>query len=332
MPQSRASFPSRFFQRYRELLVRHVWLRWVHACILAQAVFAALYIRPDLSKSVEEPHLLGEIFGIPLPLGGVNPVTVGMTWFVMAVMIVFGWLAARRLEKKPSRLQVFSEKIVSALTELCDDTLGRERGAAFVPLIGTVFFLVWISNMVGLFPLPYFEEPTANVNFTLGLGTLSFFISHAVAIRVKGLGAWARSFCVATPFHVGAPFLFFVAGAAAAVRFAPNPGLWVPVLLLVAAGLGYVFGKYLRVPLTVQIPNPLDIVGEFGKVLSHSMRLFGNIFGGLIIIVVISKLTYYLVMPTLLSAFFGIFVGTVQAFVFAMLVLVYTAVLIAEED
>lgn len=71
---------------------------------------------------------------------------------------------------------------------------------------------------------------------------------------------------------------------------------------------------------------PLNIVGELAKVVSISFRLFGNIFGGAIIIAVVSPLIYHLVLPPILTAFFGLFVGVVQAFVFTMLTLTYIAV------
>ena len=71
---------------------------------------------------------------------------------------------------------------------------------------------------------------------------------------------------------------------------------------------------------------PLNIIGEFAKIVSISFRLFGNIMGGSIIILVVSYLTYSLVLPPFLYAFFGLFVGTVQAFVFTMLTIVYISV------
>ncbi len=71
---------------------------------------------------------------------------------------------------------------------------------------------------------------------------------------------------------------------------------------------------------------PLNIIGELSKVVSISFRLFGNIMGGAIIIGVVGHLVYSIVLPPLLNAFFGIFVGTIQAFVFTMLTLVYISV------
>ncbi len=73
---------------------------------------------------------------------------------------------------------------------------------------------------------------------------------------------------------------------------------------------------------------PLNLIGELSKIISISFRLFGNIMGGSIIILVVSYLTYSVVLPPLLNAFFGLFVGTIQAFVFTMLTLVYISVMV----
>jgi F-type H+-transporting ATPase subunit a len=71
---------------------------------------------------------------------------------------------------------------------------------------------------------------------------------------------------------------------------------------------------------------PLNLIGELAKVVSISFRLFGNIMGGSIIILVVSYLTYSIILPPALNAFFGLFVGTIQAFVFTMLTVVYISV------
>jgi F-type H+-transporting ATPase subunit a len=71
---------------------------------------------------------------------------------------------------------------------------------------------------------------------------------------------------------------------------------------------------------------PLNVIGELAKVVSISFRLFGNIMGGSIIILVVSYLTYSVLLPPFLNAFFGLFVGTIQGFVFTMLTVVYISV------
>ncbi|MGD9971431.1 MAG: F0F1 ATP synthase subunit A [Desulfatirhabdiaceae bacterium] len=73
---------------------------------------------------------------------------------------------------------------------------------------------------------------------------------------------------------------------------------------------------------------PLNIIGEIAKVVSISFRLFGNIMGGSIIILVITYLCYSLILPPFLNAFFGLFAGSIQAFVFTMLSIVYISVMV----
>jgi len=71
---------------------------------------------------------------------------------------------------------------------------------------------------------------------------------------------------------------------------------------------------------------PLNVIGELAKIVSISFRLFGNIMGGSIIILVVSHLTWSILLPPFLNAFFGLFVGAIQAFVFTMLTVVYISV------
>jgi len=68
---------------------------------------------------------------------------------------------------------------------------------------------------------------------------------------------------------------------------------------------------------------PLHLLGELGRTTSHSFRLFGNLFGGGILIAVFSTALVPLVVPVGLNLFFGLFAGLIQAFVFAMLAVIY---------
>jgi len=88
---------------------------------------------------------------------------------------------------------------------------------------------------------------------------------------------------------------------------------------------------------------PLNVVGELGKVVSHSFRLFGNMYAGGIILALAGPVTlkvfralalpaysaspFLLFIYMILQGFFGLFVGIVQALVFSLLALTYIAVL-----
>jgi F-type H+-transporting ATPase subunit a len=201
-----------------------------------------------------------------------------MLFLLDIVILLIAFLTRRLLFDRPSKPQLIFEMVYNVFETFVTDTLGKQN-AHFTPYILTIFIFVWVSNMIGMLPIPGVFEPTRNVNVPLGLGLMAVTFVHITAIKMKG--AWS---------HLSQ----FI-----------NP-----------------------------IKNPmfiLDIVGEFSKLVSMSFRLFGNILGGAIILLVISSLVNYIVMPVGLMLFFSLFVGTVQAFVFTMLALTYISVQILEE-
>jgi len=128
----------------------------------------------------------------------------------------------------------------------------------------------------------------------------------------------------------------------------PIPGVFEPTRNInVPLGLGLMAVVFVHItaikkkgvwPHLSQFVNPvknpmflLDIVGEFAKLVSMSFRLFGNVLGGAIIVLVISSLINYIVLPVGLMLFFSLFIGTVHAFVFTMLALTYISVQVMEE-
>jgi len=302
--------------------------------IIELQVFLAGHVEVDMTDVGRDPARFVLSSRYPA-LMSVNIATVLNTWFIMAVMIGTGWFIGRKLAEPPRRLQVVTEMIVSGFDSICEQTMGKETGRKYLPLIITIFIFVLLSNWIGIIPsvwqvvgrsgthveegaeitpvdegkgvaakikgflLPEgkvepvtpewlaIEEPTKDLNTTLGLGIMCFFIAHVSGIRYKGLKTYIGDY------------------------FSP---MW------------FMF--------------PLNIVGEIGKMLSHSFRLFGNIMGGGIILAVVMKLLIKfligrgLILPLELGlkAFFGLFVGLVQAFVFAMLALTYIAVMISESE
>ena len=201
----------------------------------------------------------------------VNNHTLIMTWVVIGLTLLFSWLATRDRKMVPGPWQRIAELLVDWFKELVCDALGEAYEERYFPLICALFIFLLLCNWVGI--VPGLEEPTKDLNTTLGLGLMGFVIAHGTAIKVKGLKEYVKEY-----FEP----MFFLA--------------------------------------------PLNVVGEIAKVISISFRLFGNIMGGSIIIIVVSHLIWGLVLPPFLYGFFGLFVGTVQAFVFMMLTLVYISV------
>ena len=204
----------------------------------------------------------------------VNSRTLVTTWLVMGLLIVAAILVRRRLQQRPGRWQSVFELVVEFFDGLIRDTLGPgNRGV--LPLIGSLFLFLWISNLIGVIPM--LEEPTRDLNVPVGCMLVVLVVVHVSAMRAKGLKKYLRGYM--QPF-----FIMF----------------------------------------------PLNVIGEMAKGVSLAFRLFGNILGGAIIILVISSLVRHILLPVGLSLFFGIFVGTIQAFVFTMLALTYIAVAVSE--
>lgn len=246
----------------------------------------------------EAPEILLKTIHIPwLELDiTVNVVTLTITWIIIFFILVLAFLIRRRIRKFPGRLTTAFELLYEGFENMAREALG-EDARKFTPLIFTLFIFVLLCNWIGV--IPGLKSPTSDLNTCLGLGLMVFVISHTSAILHKGVKKYLLGYTK--------PFFFFL---------------------------------------------PLNIVGELGKVLSHSFRLFGNMFAGGVIFaltgpviietatILFNRLfnitgvfTYIASAPGILFAyfisqlFFGLFVGFVQALVFALLALTYIAVL-----
>lgn len=201
-----------------------------------------------------------------------------MMLVVDLIMIFFALCVRRKIKQKPGGLQVVAEFIYGSFEGLVGESLGKQN-VHFTPYFLTLFMFIWISNLIGIVPVPGISEPTRNLNVTIGLAIVAISVVQYNACKKKGLWTHLKSF--AEPMF----FLF-----------------------------------------------PLNVIGELSKIVSIAFRLFGNIMGGAIIILVVSELIKYVLVPIGLSGFFGLFSGSVQAFVFTMLAMSYLAVEINGEE
>ena len=218
---------------------------------------------------------LGKLHQLIIPFWGhnitINLEVILMTWIVFALLIIIGLFASNKKSILPRPIQALGELMVSLLYELTEDALGKDLAKTYAPLICALFMFLLLANWLGI--IPHLDEPTKDLNTTLGLGIMGFVIAHYAGIKSKGFKAYIKEY-------------------------------FQPIFFMM----------------------PLNLIGELAKIVSISFRLFGNIMGGSIIILVISHLIYSVVLPPFLYAFFGLFVGTIQAFVFTMLTVVYISV------
>jgi F-type H+-transporting ATPase subunit a len=84
------------------------------------------------------------------------------------------------------------------------------------------------------------------------------------------------------------------------------------------------------IPLMAPIMIPIEAISHFSRILSLSFRLFGNIFGEELVILILASLIPFLI--PLPMMFFAIFTGVLQAFVFVMLTVIYLQGAVAAEE
>ncbi|MDP2840228.1 MAG: F0F1 ATP synthase subunit A [Syntrophales bacterium] len=111
-------------------------------------------------------------------------VVVTYTWFIMATLALFSFLATRRVSILPGRFQNVMEVVVEGIDTFLTDTMGPE-GRKFFPLIASLGIYILTSNLLGL--IPGFESPTANLNTTVSMAVVVFAMTHIVGIRVHGI-------------------------------------------------------------------------------------------------------------------------------------------------
>lgn len=213
-----------------------------------------------------------------------------VSWIVALLMLLVGlWVSLTRREV-PRGLQNIVEVIFEGFYSLFS-TVTKERTRQFFPLLATLFLFIIFGNWFGLLP---------------GVGTIGF-IEHD---------------------HGHEKFIPLLRGATADL----NTTLALAVVAVVALqyygartlGKTY-FSRFisLKHPISFFV-GVLEIVSELAKVVSFAFRLFGNIFAGEVLITIVAfLLPLFAPIP-----FLGleIFVGFIQAFIFAMLTAVFLRV------
>jgi len=237
------------------------------------------------------PQVLGYVFGIPITN------TLVTVWFVMAVVIIFAYLMRTRLALVPSKGQVLIETLIGGAYDYVRDVLESDTYARrFFPLIMTIFLFILAINWVGLLP---------------GV--------DAVGITTRTDGA--ESFVPL--LHPGNTDLNITIAFALVAFFA------IELAGIFVLGVFKYLGKFFNFssPLAFLI-GIIELVSEFARLISFSFRLFGNIFAGKTLILVVIFFIPFVAPVPLLA--FELFVGFIQAFIFAVLTLFFIKLAIAE--
>lgn len=234
-----------------------------------------------------------------------NPMTLNvdsMFWSLLLGLFfvwMFGTAAKRASSGKPGKLQAFVEIIVDFVDSSVKDTFhGKSRLIA--PLALTIFVWIFLMNFMDLIPVDWIPlvsswagieymkvVPTTDVNITFGMSISVFVLIVFYTIKFKGI----MGFIGELTLHPIAP---------------PTKGI----------GL-------LAAPVIIAFNFILESVALLAKPVSLSLRLFGNLFAGELIFILIAILGIWQLPLHFMWAAFHLLIVTLQAFIFMMLTIVY---------
>jgi F-type H+-transporting ATPase subunit a len=249
---------------------------------------------------------------------GPLPVTSSMiaVWGVAALIIAVVTLGTRRMALVPSGSQNLVEAVVDGVQGMLSGLLEPKVVRWALPLIGTYFIFILLSNLVDLLPgvgsigyghakeggmpfaldhveRPLLRPPTADANLTVSMAVIYFIMSTIWALRFNGPIGLVK--------HI-----FGVKGK---------------------------IGGFLLIPMAVIffIVGIVEVISIMIRPVSLSMRLYGNIYGGENVLTLMLKM-----LPGGMAAvpfyFLELIVCIVQAIVFTMLCVAFTATLCSHSD
>ena len=229
-------------------------------------------------------------------VGGI-PVTNSLLLSVIALvtLVAAGLILHRRLAFVPSGAQSIAEATLEGTLSLMNQVLGDSRKSEkYLPLVLTIFLFVLLSNWLGLMP---------------GIGSIVVRHGEESTPLLRSPSADLNFTLALAVISVIATNLIGI-GALGVIKLAKK-----------------FFNFHSPVGFFVGI---LELISEFVRIISFSFRLFGNIFAGEVLLVVAQFLIpYILPVPFLLME---IFFGLIQAFIFAMLTLVFISVATEEHE
>ena len=204
--------------------------------------------------------------------------TLFTSWLVVLLIVFLAWLVGRKISEVPNALQNGVELIFEKMFDFFETVAGtREKAEKFFPLVATVFIFILTANWIGILP---------------GMGSIGF--------------------------HRGEEFIPIFRS----INSDLNMTLAIALLVVVAAHIFGVIGIGMKGHISkfLSFKSPmafftgiLELIGEFSRILSFSFRLFGNVFAGEVLLVIIGSLIPYVAPVPFLGM--ELFVGFIQALI-----------------
>ena len=261
----------------------------------------------------------------PETLFTVGPVNVTnslfMTFVVMGLLLIVGAAIARSAKLVPGRWQSLFEVAAAFLLELVESTGGRSFGRRIFPLIGAIFMFILIANYSGILPgvgtIGIYQAETAEAGAEENAGETVVAEGEAVPVGEEHA---AEGEMALVPILRPPTADLNMTLAMALVTFTT-----VQVMGIRAHGVGGRI-KHMADPPFI---FPIELVSEFGRIISLSARLFGNVLAGEVLLGVMyamANVAKIAIVPLLVPVVFivlELLFGTIQALVFALLTAIY---------
>lgn len=257
---------------------------------------------------------------------------------VTVTLAVAGVLLGRNLQKRPGKLQVLTEKGVTMLMNLVTGTMG-EHNIGWVPYIGTIFLSSILGSLIGL--TGFLRSTTADLAVVLTWAVMTSVIIWYHNIKHNGFLGWLKGFTepivVMTPMNIVSEIAQPVAMA---FRHFGNVAGGSIITMIIYTALSLASTALIGViSKTWLLPVILIVLGiAWFAYDQKKKKLAGKIFGVVFLVLgTLGVLTHFdllggvqipilqLGLPAVLSIYFDLFSGFVQAFVFSLLSMVYIA-------
>ena len=303
-------------------------------------------------------------------LQSVGPIDITNTmmtsWIVVIMMVAIVYVGTRRRDLVPRGFQNMFEAALEAFYNLIVGVAGEKNGRRFFPVVATIFFFVLLSNWLSLFPVFSViglvrEEEHGFVMEQADVGPLSVgwvSLSGPGDLRLTGGGTIDEDDADAEEQFEEAKEDGKLVGQLIPLLRGPNTDLNTPLALAIVSaiaveswaiaslGIGYGrkffnfggmfrglfrlnFGQFFNGAIDAFV-GVLELISELVRLVSFTFRLFGNMFAGEVVILMFIFLT-----PLILTLpFYGLelFVGIIQAFIFAVLTLVFGMMAVAHGE
>jgi F-type H+-transporting ATPase subunit a len=283
---------------------------------LGESFFGDIGLPAWLSVDAPHPELPAEeIFSI----GGFSITNTMFTaWLSILLLGGFFYAITRRIRLIPGRLQVAGEFILGWIYNLCKDAAGEKNGRRFFPIVATLFLFVLVNAWMNLIPgygailitnghgesVHLLRGANTDINLPLALALVSFVAVEYWGFSSLGVGTYLKKF-----FNFGPFFRSFGKVLKGKVK----------------EGTSGLFNSGVNIFVGI-----LEFFLEFVRILSFTFRLFGNMTGGEILLLMMFFLLPFIgALPV-----YGLelLVGFVQALIFGGLTLSFATVAVTSHS